>query len=743
MALLYILLSISSGAGIVLCLKTYWQPRIQSLNRNRIVSPSFLFLPSSYLTGTLVLTWLTYFSATAFRNSGSPLLYANIISMTFSVVFLLIIAVFKRSRIKRFLHEVRKYGLNINLKTAEWFIIFSSALFWTFFICRSFYLDGNFLHVGFSAFSDFGAHLPVIRSFSAGKNFPARYPHFPDGSMRYHFMFYFLAGNLEYLGLTLPQALNIPSILSLVSFSMLLYALAAFLTGKAEAGILSCFLFAFRSSFAFFTFISGFSNIKDFIYAVSNNRNADGSSREHIGNTLHEDWGLWAQKVYINQRHLAFALGIFIIVLFLMLPLFIETAERIRKSVKSRNANQKTKRSSFLQYIKMILFSGEAWKINALVPCILAGTLFGLIAFWNGAVVIAGISVLFIMAALSCHKLEYLITAVFTFVFSVLQSRIFAGSGTGVVSVKYTPGFLAESGSLNHILSYYIELLGILPFVLAGIYIFHAAKRKKWAGLVLSAVPIVLLTVYMPYMEPVWAVLTVFLCLLLYSYLCYRRDTDVQRISLWLVPVFIAPIILATTLQLTPDVTVNHKYIILSVILLNIPASDLLSGLFKRGKTGMIISLCLVLFLTCTGIIDMFTLYNLDKNSVSYNEKDPLKIWAENETNPDDIFLTHYMTHYGAPMSIMLAGRSVYNGYPYFTVTAGYDISHREECMRKIYSAAGSDELRALAVSEGIDYIVIEDQNRTATEYDLNEEIFYKTFDVAFKNNNVTVFKVQ
>jgi hypothetical protein len=151
------------------------------------------------------------------------------------------------------------------------------------------------------------------------------------------------------------------------------------------------------------------------------------------------------------------------------------------------------------------------------------------------------------------------------------------------------------------------------------------------------------------------------------------------------------------------------------------------------------------MFLICTGIVDLITLYNLDKNSVVYNQQDPVQLWVHNETNPDDIFLTHYMTHYGAPMSIMLAGRSVYSGYPYFTVTAGYDVAHRENIMKTIYGIGYPDELRTQAIAEGIDYIVIEDQNRSAGEYTLNEAVFYNTFPVAYEDTerNIVIFRVQ
>jgi len=95
-------------------------------------------------------------------------------------------------------------------------------------------------------------------------------------------------------------------------------------------------------------------------------------------------------------------------------------------------------------------------------------------------------------------------------------------------------------------------------------------------------------------------------------------------------------------------------------------------------------------------------------------------------------------------MSIFLAGRMVYNGYPYFTVTAGYDITQRERNMKKIYSGVNAENVRELAISEGIRYIVVEEQNRNADEYALNEELLYQTFRVVYKDQvkKIVVFSV-
>jgi len=134
------------------------------------------------------------------------------------------------------------------------------------------------MRIGWSVSSDFSTHLAVIRSFSYGSNFPSGYPHFADGNMRYHFMFMFLAGNLEFLGLRLDWAFNLPSILSIVSFLMLLYSFAVLLLGEKIIGVVTEYC-----SFSEVPLLSYFYHGKTFdkrsFERIKN-------LKEHIGNTF-------------------------------------------------------------------------------------------------------------------------------------------------------------------------------------------------------------------------------------------------------------------------------------------------------------------------------------------------------------------------------------------------------------------------------------------------------------------------
>ena len=48
--------------------------------------------------------------------------------------------------------------------------------------------------------------------------YTSQYPHYGGQDVKYHFMFQFLVGNLEYLGLRLDLGYNLVSILSLAGF---------------------------------------------------------------------------------------------------------------------------------------------------------------------------------------------------------------------------------------------------------------------------------------------------------------------------------------------------------------------------------------------------------------------------------------------------------------------------------------------------------------------------------------------
>ena len=89
------------------------------------------------------------------------------------------------------------------------FLLFAT---WLMFATLDF--KGGQFQIAFKAWTDFGANVSLTQSFALGHNFPPQHPFFPGEFIRYHFLFWFQAGNLEFLGLNPVWSINILSILS-------------------------------------------------------------------------------------------------------------------------------------------------------------------------------------------------------------------------------------------------------------------------------------------------------------------------------------------------------------------------------------------------------------------------------------------------------------------------------------------------------------------------------------------------
>lgn len=699
LGILYIILSFYIGfsAGMWAFPRLFCVSGWKSLAGNQARLPNWMVIcPGSYLLGTLIMTWVTYLFSYFFRFASQPLRYGNIMTFILFIACAVSLHIFGKRQRPAAINEIQ--GINIQKIRAflknnliECIFLFMSLILSVFLMFYTFSVRNNTIYIGFSVWGDFGPHLGVIRSFSWGSNFPTEYPHFADGNIRYHFMFQFLAANLEYLGLRIDWAFNIPSILSMVAFLLLLYSFAVILAGNRWVGILTGILFLFRSSFAFFTFMSDMKSLREAVSRILSNE-------VYIGRTMNENWGLWTQNVYINQRHLPFGLAVFLLVLIVMFPLYEQMIHAL-KTVKERSGEdgclEKSPASGrkciafyLKNWIREFIFAEDNWIPLNIRRSLAAGALLGLVSFWNGAVVFGALPILFFMAIPSKHRLEYLNVAVLTAILSFIQSAFFMGNGAKPVNPRLVIGFLAAQKDFIGILKYYIELLGIFPFVLiAAAFLVPGGMR-------------------------------------------------------WLMLAFITPMVMATTISLTPDINANHKFVIMSVILLNIAAAYFLYVMFSSRKSLLLISAAVLsAVMTVTGIVDFITLCNLNKSNrrVAISINDPITKWVRENTGPNEVFLTD--VHVIHP--ILLAGRKFFYGWPYYAWSAGYDTYGREAVVKQIYGGTDIARIKELVRQNNISYIVIESGNRNAKAYELNEELFRKNFKLVYENGqrDIAIFR--
>ncbi len=176
------------------------------------------------------------------------------------------------------------------------------------------YSNGEMV-IAAKAWSDFGSHIPLIRSFSLGNNWPPEYPIFSGEPIRYHFLFYFLVGFLEKLGLRIDYALNIPSAVSFFMLLSSIYLLAKELFKSRFVATLSVLLFLFNGSFSYLEFFKthplSVSTIGDILTSST-----FPSFGPYDGKVVSAFWNL---NIYTNQRHLALPFSLLIILVFFLL----------------------------------------------------------------------------------------------------------------------------------------------------------------------------------------------------------------------------------------------------------------------------------------------------------------------------------------------------------------------------------------------------------------------------------------
>lgn len=297
-ALFYLAIATYAGARILRVAIPY----LDGADRppeERYVAPWVIFWPASFLCGTLLVTWATYLTASILRNTRSPMGIANIVVLS-TLTILLAIDYLRRKNAGRI-----NFGLP--RRKADVAVALTGLVLGTLLMFHTCRIEGDTLILGRTAFGDLNIHLGMARSFAFGQNFPTGYMAYAGSDIRYHFMFYFLVGNLEFLGLPLDWAINLPSILAFTSVLLLLHAVGSTIGRDGRVGLVTVLFFLLRSSpAAFFYFARLPGSFIDKLRALLD-------TSKFIGLTTHETWGVWNLNTYAVERHFGFAFGLVLI----------------------------------------------------------------------------------------------------------------------------------------------------------------------------------------------------------------------------------------------------------------------------------------------------------------------------------------------------------------------------------------------------------------------------------------------
>src|SRR5262245_8415977 len=217
---------------------------------------TFVWLPhrlaAAFLSGLVISSWFTYLCALALMRTSQPLLWGNLLFFVATVGLIL----WSRQNPPKSVKEESQGPDSIKTGTWDWaaFGLITVVTAWLMFSSLNMH-DGK-LQIANQPWSDFGPNIAIMQSFALGDNFPTEYPHFSGDRIRYHFLFYFQAGNLEYLGLNPALSNNILSILSIVSMLVLVISLGDLLFRSRAVGRIGAALFFFHGSLHYISYIS-------------------------------------------------------------------------------------------------------------------------------------------------------------------------------------------------------------------------------------------------------------------------------------------------------------------------------------------------------------------------------------------------------------------------------------------------------------------------------------------------------
>lgn len=199
--------------------------------------------------------------------------------------------------------------------SSEILVILIGIFFGSVIMFTTFSEENNQLLIATKVWSDFASHIPLIRSFSLGNNFPPQYPLFPGENIKYHFVFYAIVGLLEKIGIRIDIGLNLLSVAGFTALVILIYLLSKELFKSKKIGIVSVIFFLFNSSLSFIYFFNKFPLSNQTINQIISNH--DFLSFAPYGPGIIS--AFWNLNIYTNQRHLAFSFALSIgIILFLL-----------------------------------------------------------------------------------------------------------------------------------------------------------------------------------------------------------------------------------------------------------------------------------------------------------------------------------------------------------------------------------------------------------------------------------------
>ncbi|MDX2040911.1 MAG: hypothetical protein SF097_06665 [Acidobacteriota bacterium] len=426
-------------------------------------------LATAFLVGLLVSSIITYLGALAFARTAQPMVWGNVI---FAVAVGL--AALKTLRCPPLNDDDNSRPAG-NDKW-DWLCLFSCFVFssWLMWVTLDF-PNGDF-QFGFKSWSDFGANLSVSQSFVLGHNFPSTHPFFPGEQLRYHFLFWFQAANLAFLGMSLVSSVNFLSILSMLALVILVMTFAEQVFASRAVARISAILFFFTSSaLSYIPFLRTQPGISQAVKSIWNATQFVHSGYAYRG----EDWGALTVGIFANQRHLSSAIGILFIALIFLVDCYQRASSAHSDVGQVQNLSRPIKKYTLANSYKPLLFSGA---------------LIGLLPYWNSAVFVSAFIVLgglWLFFPIRTYLLFLIGMAILVGLPQVLMLR--AGTLTQTGHSLFHWGYTIPEPTLWLVVKYLAWTFG-LKWLLIGVALWLLTNAQRRLFLALFSLVVVVFT---------------------------------------------------------------------------------------------------------------------------------------------------------------------------------------------------------------------------------------------------------
>ncbi|HEV2905223.1 MAG TPA: hypothetical protein VGW32_09255, partial [Pyrinomonadaceae bacterium] len=445
-------------------------------------------IATSFLVGLLLSTWITFLAAIAFDKISQPLIAANLV---FLLLFVAVVLITRRWPVK-----VENGRLTRPQGTMRWDLIWLGAFLifatWLMFATLSF-KNGQF-QIAFKAWTDFGANVSLTQSFALGRNFPPEHPFFPGELIRYHFLFWFQTGNLEFLGLNPVWSINILSILSLLALLILIMTFGEVLFNSRVVGRIGALLFFFSSSLSYLPFLKSQSSIRGALNSILGATEFLASGYPFRGET----WGVLSANVFAYQRHLISGIGLLFVALIFAVERYgawmAAKKEEPRVSVvPSANndavASAESANPHVLDAPNDLKQPRFGWLKTDWKGWVFAGAILGLLPYWNSPTYIAALAIfgcLMIFAPLRLGTTLLLAAAIVVGLPQVLLLR----SGNTLTYSLLNPGYTLENPTLWLLLKYLGWTFGV-KWILLGVAVVFSNGFQRRLLLALSSLVVI------------------------------------------------------------------------------------------------------------------------------------------------------------------------------------------------------------------------------------------------------------